>query len=347
MKTLIVARHGDYNSSAGDLSGYGRQQIGELGKALEGVVSGTVLVLHSTAPRASESAEILALAFNAPRVGHEVLWSGSDGGFEDLAAALSLVEEHAKQFDTIIMVTHFEYVESFPAYWCEHVLGVKLQSHEIEKGEAWVIDCRGKRMMRLSPMDHEGGTWMEGLLLSKPTIELPDEKTTPRPTEPKGRVTRDDAQKYVQALKEAAKSSGKLKSVYLFGSVARNGSGNDMDFVFEVPKKVFLEYARECVGALDGFHPIQKKMVGMYSMYWDYFSPEDARVRYAHNAVGISEEALWQLNHDLPKRSLDVICLPVGWRSGKSDVNKMLHEAFHFGPDPNLLTHIVESAIKM
>lgn len=339
MKTLIVARHGDYNDSTGGLSEYGRSQIGELGKALQGVVDGTVLVLNSTAPRAAESAAILAELFKAPSEGHTLLWSGSDGGFDNNPAARELVQGHAEKFDTIIMVTHFEYVESFPTYWCEHALGVKLRSGEIEKGEAWVIDCEGKRLMHLSPMDREGGNWVEGTPVPNPA--------SPHATKPRGRVTREDAEMYAQALKDATKTGGKLKGIYLFGSVARNGSGNDMDFVFEVPKKVFLEYARKCIGALDGFHPIKKAMLPMCSAYWDYFSPEDARLRYAHAVVGISEEMLGELGQDLPESSLDVICLPTGWRNGKSDVSKMLGEAFGFGPDPDLLKHIAKSAVAL
>lgn len=347
MKTLIVARHGDYLSDSGGLSDYGRSQIGKLGEALQSVVDGAVLILNSTAPRAVESAAILTELFTAPSEGHKFLWSGSDAGFDDNPAARKLVEGHAEKFDTIIMVTHFEYVESFPAYWCEHALGVKLRSHEIEKGEAWVIDCEGKRIMHLSPMDRESGSWVEGTPAPKPASALPEKAAAQHLIKPQGRVTRDDAETYAQALKDAAKASKKLKGVYLFGSVAKIGAGHDMDFVFEVPKKVFLKYASQCVGALDGFHPVKKALLPMASMYWDYFSPEDARVRYAHGVVGISEETLGQLGQHLPGSSLDVICLPVGWRDGKSDVSKMLNEAFGFGPDPDLLKHIAESAIAL
>lgn len=244
------------------------------------------------------------------------------------------------------MVTHLEYVESFPAYWCKHALGVKLRSYEIKKGEAWVIDCEGKRVMHLCPMGRGGGNWMEGTPVPEPVSALREEAAPPHATKPRGRVTRDDAQMYVQALKGAAKTE-KLKGVYLFGSVAKKGAGNDMDFVFEVPKRVFLEYARQCIGALDGFHPIKKMLLPMYSAYWDYYSPEDARLRYAHEVVGISEEKLGELGRHLPESSLDVICLPVGWRDGKSDVSKMLDKAFGFGPDPDLLKHITESAIAL
>ena len=349
MKTLIVARHGDYQSLGGGLSEYGRSQIAKLGEALQDVANGTILVLNSTAPRAAESAAILAKLFNAPSEGHKFLWSGSDAGFENNSAARELVESHAELFDTIIMVTHFEYVERFPAYWCEHVLGVKLESYEIEKGEAWVIDCEGKRIMHLSPMEREGGSWMEGTPAPKHASALAEKAEPPhaRVPAPRGRVTRSDAETYAQALKGAAKAGKKLKGVYLFGSTAKNGSGNDMDFVFEVPKKVFLEYATMCVGALDGFHPIKKALLPMSSTYWDYYSPGDARLRYAHGVVGVSEEELQELGRGLPESSLDVICLPVGWRDGKSDVSKMLKEAFGFGPDPDLLKHIVESAVAL
>lgn len=140
MKKLIVARHG-YFSPCGKLDDFGIDQMTKMAEKLRPYLIGcTSLILSSTAPRALHSANILSFELNINFERHEVLWSDSEHE-EDFPKALDLVRSK-KNHDVVILVTHLEYGEGFPAYFANKELG----GHEvccegIRKGQAWVLDC--------------------------------------------------------------------------------------------------------------------------------------------------------------------------------------------------------------
>lgn len=136
-----------------------------------------------------------------------------------------------------------------------------------------------------------------------------------------------------------------LLNVYLFGSTSQLGHGHDLDIIIEVPEPVFLNFSGKCIGALDGYHPIMKAMLPMASAYWDYESPAIDRLQNALAVVGItSEDALCQLRQCVPDSSVDMLCLPAGWKNpGYAD--GLLAKAFGFQKDPNMLRNITASAI--
>jgi len=113
-----------------------------------------------------------------------------------------------------------------------------------------------------------------------------------------------------------------------------------------VPDGVSVEFAGECIGTLDGFHPIEKALLPMYSMYWDYYSPALARLHYALSALGLSDEQMSELATIIPEDKVDVVCLPTGWNE-VGHVYNLLEENFGLGGDPQLLTNIAKSCVKM
>lgn len=150
MNHLVLARHGHYNDD-GRLSKTGVRQIQSLSEKLKAICNGdSVLILSSPVDRARQSAEILSQNLETDLEIHDILWSDCDH-MEDFDGTIELVRLKLDQAQTLILVTHYEYVESFPAYFAKHELGVELASWLIDPGEAWVIDCRVKKISRLQP----------------------------------------------------------------------------------------------------------------------------------------------------------------------------------------------------
>lgn len=328
MKRLILVRHGDYAGST--LTDYGRKQIQELAPALANHVVGNMLLVSSAIQRAKESATILAEHFHVPVNEHRV-WE-AEGEWGDNVGALQFLAGVDANIDTLVVVTHLPFLQSFPAHFGRNTLGVSFPYGGVEKGQAQVIDCEMKTMTRVTPPPKESRE------------SLPARSTPPTPRT-NGGYTLEHAKRYAAMLRQAA-SKNRLKKVYLFGSTAKHGSGNDVDLVLEVPRNVFLEFAYACVGALDGFHPVTAKLLPWASAYWGYKSPREARAKYALDALVVSINARDGLAGIVPCEKIDIICLPIGWRD-KTDVNQVLHKAFGFGKDPDLLQHIIDSAVEL
>lgn len=329
MKRLILVRHGDYFDGA--LSDYGREQMQELAPALANNVVGNMLLVSSPIQRAKESATILAEYFHIPVNEHEVWeaegnWSDDDGAFQFIAGIDTNIS-------TLVVVTHLPFLESFPTYFGKRALDVSLPSGGVNKGQAQVIDCEMKTMTRVTSAPN------------KNVSELLSARSMTPISRTRGDYTREHAERYVVMLKQVAPKN-RLKKVYLFGSIAKHGSGNDVDLVLEVPRKVFLEFASACVGALDGFHPVTAQLLPWASAYWDYESPKEARAKYALNALTVLSDASDGLAGIVPHDKIDILCLPVGWKD-KTDVNKVLNTAFNLGKDPNLLQHVIDSVIEL
>ncbi|MEK7132381.1 MAG: histidine phosphatase family protein [Patescibacteria group bacterium] len=156
MKMLIVVRHGDY-SEAGDwgLTPLGTAQISILGRNLLQMMpeNPRLAIYSSDALRAVQSAQVLAVVF-----GHQLkailvdkLFYPSGGDSPDCAGTLSVVMANSEETDVVVLVTHCEFLREFPRYFGVKVLGVSLDSKEIGKGQAWVIDLQAKTLTRALP----------------------------------------------------------------------------------------------------------------------------------------------------------------------------------------------------
>lgn len=145
MEQLIVARHGEYGRDGG-LNSIGRNQIVKLTGNIEFNIlneKGRKVILTSTAKRAMESAEIISRLLGIPVQEHEILQSGGPYD-EDFPGTLELINSLTDDFDTIILMTHYEYVEGFPSFFSRESLGVPIHSRVINKGHAWIINCDDK-----------------------------------------------------------------------------------------------------------------------------------------------------------------------------------------------------------
>lgn len=337
MKRLILVRHGDYGISA--LTDFGRKQMQQLAPALANSVVGNMLLVSSPLQRAEESATILAEYFHVP-VDIQRVWEDDDAG------AFQFIVGIDASIDTLLVVTHLPLLESLPKYFGREVLGVSFPYSGVGKGQAQVIDCEMKTMTHVTPAASEN---QSSPVLTTPLVESRDQFSPVRPTptisRTNGSYTKEHAERYAARLKQVA-AKNRLKKTYLFGSIAKHGSGNDVDLVLEVSRKVFLEFASACVGALDGFHPVTVQLLPWASAYWGYESPKEARAKYALDVLSVLPDASDDLSEIVPYKKVDILCLPIGWRD-KTDVNQVLHKAFGFGRDPDLLKHIIDSAIEL
>ena len=152
MKKLILVRHGtDEGGRNGHLTESGRKEIADLAEKLAPHINGaSVLMLSSTALRALDSAEIFFKRLNIAFEPVGLLWSGGGGVVcgigEDYKQTLELLNSHPVQADIVVLVTHYEYVQGFPTFFGDSVLGVVWPYHLIPKGTAWLIDCEGKQL---------------------------------------------------------------------------------------------------------------------------------------------------------------------------------------------------------
>jgi phosphohistidine phosphatase SixA len=153
MKKILIVRHGYYSVS--DLTSTGREQMKDLGMAIKSLMNGdSIEVKSSTAPRAKQSAKILAEILGVSFTEHEFLWSGPDsprGCRVDLDKALKIIQ--GSRADVVILVTHLEYSEYLPTHLGKKICGKDhgFPSEETGKGEAWFIDCQAGTCTWLSP----------------------------------------------------------------------------------------------------------------------------------------------------------------------------------------------------
>jgi len=148
MEKLILVRHGNYNGSV--ISDSGRQQMEILARKLQlELQDKRVLIISSTALRAIGSAEVFSNVLGISFEQDEKLWSDNDH-WRDHSQLLELIRARQEDADVIILVTHLEYTEEFPAYYGKEELKVNWNQREIEKGEAWIIDCIKKTLLHIT-----------------------------------------------------------------------------------------------------------------------------------------------------------------------------------------------------
>ena len=149
MKKIIIARHGDYDDFGKmRLNAPGKYQMRELAKKLQPFLGDSnVIILASTALRASMSGEVMADELDCPIEFHKVLVSGGGTPCNN-EKVLKLIQSY-ESFDIVVLVTHLEYSGSLPPFIGEHLLGVELNPFATNKGEAWVIDIKEKTQERV------------------------------------------------------------------------------------------------------------------------------------------------------------------------------------------------------
>ncbi len=173
MKHLFVTRHGSYFDHSRDygrdyygrINDQGRLQIERLGKAIKQILNeGSIYLFSSTAPRALDSSQILAvqlaLSPNFEQVPYLEEADGelspgwipgysrdSFGQWEHLRTLdrlMNLVNERRDKADGLIMITHAEVAEKFPDYFLKKEFGQNTKIGEIFKGRAVHLDLENR-----------------------------------------------------------------------------------------------------------------------------------------------------------------------------------------------------------
>ena len=151
MRTLIIVRHGRQDSN-GDLSVFGRLDVGVLADRLTQNINGasTIRILTSPAEYALATAAILGSALRADEVrAQAILRTKGDGKHNvDLLGAVDLIHQNT-DVDVLILVTHSEYTTNLPSYFFMQEWHLAKRSHYIDKNEAWLINMDTKEMMHI------------------------------------------------------------------------------------------------------------------------------------------------------------------------------------------------------
>lgn len=138
-------------------------------------------------------------------------------------------------------------------------------------------------------------------------------------------------------------------NIYVFGSARHEIShGQDIDLLIEVDSELFLQFSRECfVAGIDHIAPIVHRDASCDGNFWNYFSPREVRSEAALKVLGVSRDDILKTDGmDIPRKALDIICLPVGW-----DVPPIFEElqaaisAAHRSADPNFMRNLRDSAV--
>jgi phosphohistidine phosphatase SixA len=125
MRKLLIIGHG-YDDSEGNLTQEGRGQMHAAGEKLRQLFDSgkeTSLILSSIAPRAVQSAEIIAGILHAPIEKYEVLWSEPKHPANH-EAAYRLIQSARNRADLIVVVTHTEYATILPGRLAERDLSM-------------------------------------------------------------------------------------------------------------------------------------------------------------------------------------------------------------------------------
>lgn len=141
---LIIARHGEYGHD-NNLNAFGSEQILRMSKKIADLKQDlTAIILCSSAPRAEQSAKIIADNLGIQSVTHPILWSDNSHRM-NCEEVYKLVKEASEKAEVVILVTHLEYSDTFPMHFAS-VEGWNKSAGfgETEKGQAWVLDCENQ-----------------------------------------------------------------------------------------------------------------------------------------------------------------------------------------------------------
>jgi phosphohistidine phosphatase SixA len=148
MKKLLIARHGNYDRDY-RLNEYGKKQMTELAEFLQtGLDGDSLLILSSPAPRASDSADVMAKMLKTGFEEVEELWDDNRHR-GDPKKSYEIIKARGADVDVVIAITHMEFTEYLPRYFIKD-LGIDTLCTEIGQGKAWEIDFE-KRKVELAP----------------------------------------------------------------------------------------------------------------------------------------------------------------------------------------------------
>lgn len=152
------------------------------------------------------------------------------------------------------------------------------------------------------------------------------------------------------ALANAIKALSRApRNIYVFGSARHEIScGQDIDLLIEVRSELFLQFCRRCfINGIDHILPVVYRDASCEDNFWNYFSPREVRSEAALKVLGVSRDDILKTDGmDMPRKALDIICLPVGW-----NVSPIFEElqigisAAHKNADSYFMQNLRDSAV--
>jgi len=163
MNHLFLVRTGIYGPD-GRLDNRGRLETGLLGKDIKDILNGSSAhIITSSAPRAVDSAQEIAECLNIDLESLEkiqYLWFGTDSPEldsprdcrfrkPDLERIMKIVDMRKERAEGIIIVSHLEVTDAFPAYFLSNYLGVNSCLRKLYTGQAVHFDLTNKSFQYL------------------------------------------------------------------------------------------------------------------------------------------------------------------------------------------------------
>jgi phosphohistidine phosphatase SixA len=121
MKHLFIIRHGEPGVN-GNLTQTGMNQINRIVRDMKSIVgenNGTHYLLSSPAPKAEQSAQIIADGFGLKEFDRNYdIWTsrGNNLSQEELEAVDDMIIPYKDNHDILTIVSHYELVGSYPEY---------------------------------------------------------------------------------------------------------------------------------------------------------------------------------------------------------------------------------------
>ncbi|MDO8555398.1 MAG: phosphoglycerate mutase family protein [bacterium] len=162
MEQLILVRHGDFSTKDDSLTYLGLVQInslsGNLKRYFTNIPGSKVAVFSSPAGRCCETAEIIGATFGVKFEKRAVLCPPGISN-PDLERTMELVCSQQDVADVLILVTHAAHVQFFSVHFMRERLGVSemdvttvaLAATQVESGEARIVNCKRKTLVRVLP----------------------------------------------------------------------------------------------------------------------------------------------------------------------------------------------------
>ena len=149
MKHLFMVRHGKYDSKTGNLTNWGRTQINELARQMNracGGLESSFYLLSSSAPRAEQTAEIIADALGLDSVDRDGRLLNEEDKLREKEIKLidTMLAPYRTAYDGIVVATHYSVVKSYSEYLLENEFGKSDVEIEPEAGEAVHFDLIAK-----------------------------------------------------------------------------------------------------------------------------------------------------------------------------------------------------------
>lgn len=135
MKHIFIARHAFYGDDD-RIDSIGKRQAQTLSEAIKQITNGgSVHIISSTAPRALDTAEILASNLGVQKIEQmEYLWAADDapkGTFEQdidhgYATLDSIIKKRENLADSLVMMTHLGILDTYPRHFLDVFLNLKM-----------------------------------------------------------------------------------------------------------------------------------------------------------------------------------------------------------------------------